>query len=259
MGKKRIFLIVSFLFLISLINFISSLPSDYHCTDNGISFGFKDQEVIQQGNNYTFTIHPYNSSDGSPLSNTTSFCAFHLYNSVGSHILINNDIPFGFSPYDFYLSINGNNFTNTGYYPYVVTCFDNDGTISGTCSGHYLVTKSGKTISFNLFLPLVVILFFSMLCFIFGVTSKENKIMKYTLFSLAVVMAYVGIQYTLIVVQEYSLIGETEGGLGFFLIFFQAITWIIGGIFTLTIIWLFIQLRKWFNIKKGFIDGGNYK
>lgn len=128
-----------------------------------------------------------------------------------------------------------------------------------TFATYFEVTKSGKTISFNLFLPLVVILFFSMLCFIFGVTSKENKIMKYTLFSLAVVMAYVGIQYTLIVVQDYSLIGETEGGLGFFLTFFQAITWIIGGIFTLVIIWLFLQLRKWFNIKKGFIDGGNYR
>lgn len=260
MGKKRIFLIVSFLFLISLISFISAQPpfAQTGTFTEGYEIKYPPFSTFKQNTDVTLNFHVFNITNGVPIDNSSTNCYLHIYLSQGTQeyeteVSHSNTNVIN----EWEINVDKGNFTASGDGAYVIQC--NSTILGGFESVSFEITKSGKTISFNLFLPLVVILFFSMLCFIFGVTSKENKIMKYTLFSLAVVMAYVGIQYTLIVVQDYSLIGETEGGLGFFLTFFQAITWIIGGIFTLVIIWLFLQLRKWFNIKKGFMDGGNYR
>lgn len=188
--------------------------------------------------------------------NNCTYCNFTAIKYNGENILANVATTQN-GTYFYYILDGGNTSEESGELTYCYDCGNSVDKDTGCIS--FKVNKSGKDESFNLFLPLVVILFFSILSFIFGINLKENKIFRYSLFGFAILMAYIGIQYTLIVIQDYSIVGETEGGLGFFLIFFQAITWIIGGGFTLSIIWIFLQLRKWFNIKKGFLDGGNLR
>ncbi len=167
-STKNIFMVfgLGIFMFIFIINFTSATSENYHCVDNGISFGFKDQPTIKQDTDYFFTIHPYNSSDGSALSNTTTFCALHLYNSMGSHIISNNNIPFGVTPYDFYLSIDKGNFSELGNYPYVISCFDNGGSIGGTCSSNFLVTGEGTEPSTPQALMYGIILFIFLILFL---------------------------------------------------------------------------------------------
>lgn len=174
MGKK-IFLFL-FVMLFSM-SFISANINDYYCKDYGIGIGFKDQQIISQNEDYLFSTHIYNSTSGTPLSNTSSYCAFHLYDFNGNHLIADNSIDFGINIYDFYLNINAANFSEAGIYPYVYACFTNDNKASGVCSGSFNVTPTGEDLTTQqVYLILFVLsLIFILLAFsIYGINRAEK-------------------------------------------------------------------------------------
>jgi hypothetical protein len=173
--KKSLFLI-SFA-LIFLISFISADIEGYNCIDNGISLTIKYQPTIKQGEDYFFSTHIYNSTGGQPLNNDSAYCALHVYNPKGQHIITDNDIDFGINTYDFYLNIDANNFSEPNNYPFVHACFFNDGVGSGHCEGSLKVNPTGSILEdyqMNLFIIIFVMLFVMLLLSIYGI----NKAVK---------------------------------------------------------------------------------
>jgi hypothetical protein len=141
MNKK---ILIFGIFLLFSLSFISAQTSNAYCVNNGMSLIYKDQPTIKQGNTFEFSFHIGNSSNGAPLDNLTSFCALHVYNSSGQHIITENQLNFGINNYDFYLTTNESTFMNIGEYSFVVGCFDYDFTISASCSDSFEVTPNGK-------------------------------------------------------------------------------------------------------------------
>jgi hypothetical protein len=172
-------LIFSFLLVVTLIFLITNsiplvssqdLEGNRFYQDNGISLGIKEPGELKVGENHTFSVHLYNSTTGAPLAIGQAYCAFHLYNSTnGAHIIINNNISFGSTSYDYFITINGlTNFTQPGVYPYVVACIGNSNVESGVYSSQFIVTTTG--IGSNYTIPiflLVVSTIFLILAFMF--------------------------------------------------------------------------------------------
>lgn len=155
-------LVFSFCFMLSFV------CAEINYQDFGLSLGYKEEGILKINQDYQLNIHVYNSSNGFPLSNSSVFCALHLYNQSGKHILVNNNLSF--SPlYDFNLDILGSNFSEEGSYPYVVACFSNDFSAGAVFSSSFTVTNSGTFFDTSESLLYVIILLFITLFLIVGI------------------------------------------------------------------------------------------
>jgi hypothetical protein len=231
--NKGYMFLVGILILFSL-NFVSASVNNWRCEDNGISIGYKDQPVIKQGEDYFFSVHTYNSSTGTPLNIGNSYCALHLYNSSGSHIVINNNISFGLTSYDFFLNIEGENFSENGNYPFVVACIGNNNIESGVCSSSLEVTLNGedfttaKSISYLGFILICVLL---LLTTIYGGVkvkwkhpkNKENEIIGINNFRYIKVFLFAMAYFEAMFLFGLSYKFFNEGGLEGFTEFFNFI------------------------------------
>ncbi|MFA5395265.1 MAG: hypothetical protein WC346_04525 [Methanogenium sp.] len=170
-----LFLFTTFFLVVVLfsIGLTSALPSDFRCEDYGVGIGYKDQVLIKQGEDYTFTTHLYNSSTGVPLDNSSAICVLHLYNQNGSHEIIEDNMDFGLTSYDFFLNIKGSNFSSPGIYPYVLACFGTGYVESGVCSSHLEVTSTGLNSNNKV---LLFLLGFSVILLVLGFIFKSPPV-----------------------------------------------------------------------------------
>lgn len=147
------------------------------------------------------------------------------------------------------------NFTDTkSIGRYVVRCFGDPNGIpnANDCPFDFYITQSGERRDINVFYGLIPILFFGLLMLILGFVF-ENLIIKYTMFTLSIGSSWVAIQFTSLVLQGYALVNDLTLH-NYLLTFLQVFGWIIGGAMTLFIIYSFVKIKDWLEIRRGFKD-----
>lgn len=143
-------------------------------------------------------------------------------------------------------------FCNTSELGQYIINFDHDlDGIQDIARINFFVTKSGEVREINPFTPLISIIFFGLICLVLSFFLPG--IIKYVLWALSSLSAYTSIQYSLIVLQGYALVNNLSTD-SYLVTFYQVFTWIVSGIITLLIIFLFIKIKDWFQIRKGFKD-----
>jgi len=145
MAKRFLVLSLFCLILLMSISMISSAPpvSQVQQFTTGYIIKIPTQETIKQGQDFTFYFHVFNISDGVPITNLTTNCFFHLYNSSGEHIVnLTADyekLPNIFNEWEAY--IKGGNFSKVGLYNYIIQC--NSTTLGGYFEMPLEVTGTG--------------------------------------------------------------------------------------------------------------------
>jgi hypothetical protein len=193
--KNFLIFIITILFL---VNFIITINAEsVGCNEYGIGITHEQQSYLKTGQNYVFNLHAYNTTTGFSLGPSQAYCALHLYNSTGYHIIANNNISFGFTFYDYFMNIDGGNFSTNGEYTYVVACFSNDLTSSGNCKGSFKVTPTGKEFTISEAILFFFILGLLGLFLFFSIVGIRNVTSGTWL------IAYICLVYVLL----YALIG----------------------------------------------------
>lgn len=117
---------------------------------------------------------------------------------------------------------------------------------------NFFITKSGELREINPFIPLVAIIFFGAVAFVIAI-FVPIPVARFFLFGMAILAAYIGVQYTLTVIQGYALVDDLSTN-NYLIVLFRIFSWIISGLVTLTIVYLIYGLRKLGEIRKGFVD-----
>lgn len=249
--------VISLLFLtIIFMSFTSADLVNFYCQNQGLSLGFKDVQSIEINQDYRFSVHVYNDTydDGAPLSNSSVFCALHVYAFNGTHLIDNNNIFFD-PDYDFYLDVDKGNFTQIGNYPYVVACFSNDLQQSGVCSSSFNVTLDGNIPSITSYIILILlasslIIFTIWMNFVFNAGRREQiynqivtsyfnsktkgednlgKVIFYTLgyglLKNIIMFYYLGIVFLLFVLTEFVVAFNIQSMITLFSTFLSVSLW----------------------------------
>jgi hypothetical protein len=102
-------------------------------------------EYLKAGVDYQFNTHVYNIS-GVILTNSSTYCNLHLYNSTGNHLIFEN-MSYDVIDQDFYFYINKENISKTGFYSYIIQCESPN--YGGSISNNFEVTKDGLSNDLN--------------------------------------------------------------------------------------------------------------
>ncbi len=133
-------LYIVLLMLILLVPTIAADHDDFQQEGNGIVVNYKDDIFLMRGRAYNFHIHAFNdTAGGAILTDTTTTCTLHLYNSTGHHTLRQALAYDGAG--DFGVELSRENFTLLDNYVYTVGCSNGDGW--GFISGSFVITESG--------------------------------------------------------------------------------------------------------------------
>jgi hypothetical protein len=167
MAKRfLVFLLFLALFLIPLVSSAPPITQVQQFT-TGYIIKVPVQETIKQGQDFTFYFHVFNISDGIPITNLTTKCFFHLYNSSGKHIVnITADyekLPNVFNEWESY--IKGGNFSNVGLYNYIIQC--NSSILGGYFEMPLEVTGTGLELTTSR--SIIYFGFFMLLIFFFTI------------------------------------------------------------------------------------------
>ncbi len=144
--KKVISIIILLAMLIINLTIITAQPPFEQSGDftEGYEIKIPNYDTLKQGSNFEFSFHVYNISDGMPVSNVSTTCQVHFYNSTGDHIYINTRVPYSLDlgiPNDWDVIIDGGNFTTIGHYSYLIQC--NSSVLGGFESVGFDVTTTG--------------------------------------------------------------------------------------------------------------------
>ena len=119
--KIKICLFFVILLAFAVISFAQANPPTPQTTSEygkGIQIVYPKFNYIEYGTNFSFHIHAFNGTNHI-LTNETTNCTFHLYNSSGNHVL--KQIMFFDDPFDFEVIITPPIF-KLGYFSYIVQC-----------------------------------------------------------------------------------------------------------------------------------------
>lgn len=159
------FLIVVGVLLIGSIS--AALPPQTNVNiDVGLDIDFPKIDVVKINEAFEFNFHVFNRSTGLILDNTTTSCAFHLFNKSGEHIIAEQNISFDDVSKDFNINILSGNFSSTGSYYYLVDC--STSSFGGFVSSSFEVTSTGE--EFTIQKAIIYSVFFAILIFIFILT-----------------------------------------------------------------------------------------
>lgn len=163
--NKVVLLLVLSIFLFGNVSaqppFVST-TTDTNVNIDALMFG-----TIKQNQDFALHLHTYNISTGLNLSNLTTKCNFHLYNSSGNHILRVNTMSWD-NQGDWETIIAKGNFTKSGSYALEIWC--TNGAVAGGSERIYFEVTPNATdfntsqaIVFSLFVIFaIMILFFSL-------------------------------------------------------------------------------------------------
>jgi len=214
-----------FLFLFLLVftlNFISPQPpfQQDKALVNGYEIKIPFFGVTRQNSGFDFHFHVFNISDGVPITNDSTSCSFHLYNSTGNHIVSNNNIPY--KPEEIInewgIDVDGGNFSGLGDYSYLVQCNSSSSELGGFESVNFEVTADGK--QFQVFptqLSIIILCFFFVMC---GFWNERLRMFKHLgsicLMIMGVITLYPGYSF----INWSTLVGKALGfsciALGFY-------------------------------------------
>ena len=177
MGKKNLIYLVMFLIVLPFVSSVQ--PSNFNINTNyGLQIEAPLQDALRFNESYTFHIHTYNLSDGTPLTSGLS-CYMHLYNNSGNHILTMQDNAVEHD-FDYAFKVTGGNLTRIGVYNVLYQC--NGTGVGGFYKTKFYVTQQGNLPTSDVTLLGLLLLFM----FLFG-------FMIYSMFSMFNNLAKVGI------------------------------------------------------------------
>lgn len=176
MGRKLILLFL----LVFLFSFVVAQPPFQESTaTQRLDLQIPTQEVRQAGQDYTFVVHVFNSTNGALINASAVNCSFHMINSIGMHIFKSN-MTVNPTGEDLTLDVLGGNFTaQDGFYNVLYYCASNG--VGGFFNNAFLVTTSGvildtsKSVIYSSFFFLLVIFFFINTMIISKLPSGNKK------------------------------------------------------------------------------------
>lgn len=125
MNKK--YLLVFILLLILPIVYAAPpfIEESSTATSSGLIIEYPAVYPLKQNTGHDFNFHIFNQTTGSPLTNATLECTFHLYNSSGNHIFIVNNSDIGYEyDTDFEVKVGKGNFSKVGRYALIFQCLN---------------------------------------------------------------------------------------------------------------------------------------
>lgn len=139
MNKKTFVIFFVFLLFISLAD--AAKVTQTFTGTTGLEIKIPQAEYVKQNEDIQSNIHIFNLSSGILMTNVTTTCLFHIYNKSGNHIA-SEDMDYEDTDDDFYLNIDGNNFSELGFLSFIIQC--NTSNEGGFVSGSVIVTESGE-------------------------------------------------------------------------------------------------------------------
>lgn len=138
---KRGFILI--LVLLLVFPFISALPPTQTNVniEQGLEIQYPPINVLKANESFEFQFHVFNKSDGLRLSNDTTSCVFHLYNSSGAE-LIDFPLAMAINLIDFQIIVEPGNFSVPGSYGFIVQC--NTSALGGFIGIPIEVSKTGQ-------------------------------------------------------------------------------------------------------------------
>jgi hypothetical protein len=169
MAKR--FLILIFIFLMT-INFTGAVPPITQIPNlaTGYSVEVPIVDYIKTFHDFNFKTHVYNLTNGVPVTNKTTSCTLHVYNSTGRHLIEQNMI-FDPNDFDWGLTVNGANFSYNGQYAGIVWC--NSTSYGGYTEWSFYANSIGSELTesksiFYISLIGIFIFFFTLIIFFMG-------------------------------------------------------------------------------------------
>ncbi len=152
------FVICSF---ILLMPFVLSAPpqAEVISSSNGYQIETPEFTVLKMGNDFDFHFHIYNYTNGVPLNRSDIVCIFHLYNSTGNHIFVDNNVTKITNGWDYEVEISKTNFSYEGRYSYLMACYSTLTNTGGFISVPFAVTKDGQLWDYSGFSGITFLLF----------------------------------------------------------------------------------------------------
>lgn len=164
--EKRYLLI--FLLGLLLISIVSAVPpiQQTQIIDTGIIIETPIIETHTYNQSFIFQVHAYNASNGMLLTNDTTYCVLHLYDTYDGTHLVESNMSFDSNGIDFEYNISAGNFTKIGQYTALIYC-SGDG-IGGFFEYSFDVTTTGNPTpeGMPMFQMGVLLIIFATACFL---------------------------------------------------------------------------------------------
>jgi ABC-type uncharacterized transport system fused permease/ATPase subunit len=132
-----------YIYILLLILLITSINADKNIQTNtgesGLTIQYPTYDFVKENSEFKLHLHVFNTTNGILMTNETTSCIVHLYNSSGNHIL-EQDFGFDDNNIDFEIELNASLFQN-GLHSYIIHC--NTSYNGGFVSGTYTVTRNG--------------------------------------------------------------------------------------------------------------------
>lgn len=173
--KQLTLMIGVFLLLTFMLQGVNSAPP-FVLTTTGDDLQIRTPglDVLKAGQNFSFPIHVFNSSNGAYITSDTD-CFFHLYNSSAFHIVTLNDSIVSFD-FDYTFEVLGGNLTTGSYFAFY-QCNSTNG-LSGATRYDFQVTPSGtipSTAQALIYSFLILVSMFLVLISIYGAFAIDGK------------------------------------------------------------------------------------
>lgn len=170
--------ILSFMFLF-LFSFVSAQPPFVQSSSLSTGYEIEIPEInpLKQNQNFVSNFHVFNISNGYPISNASTSCSIHLYNSSGTSLFEGN-VPHATTDVvnEWKITLLGGNFSNTGFYGYLIQCNSSTTSLGGFANVGFEVTPYGFE---NSDIPLeFYIIFFGLLMIILSNFNKKLGILE---------------------------------------------------------------------------------
>jgi len=261
-GKSLIFVIIFLLILMPIVSSISTVL--VQTQDDAIFIEYPKIFVLKQNEDFHLRFHASNKTDGKLLTNETTNCTLNFYNSSGEGILRKENLEFGIAHTTndcqncFGVHILGGNFTNVGYYSYLIRCENSE--TGGAVSVGLEVTPTGyplETPKAILYFLLTIIMFSGSIAIFYliliipyqnpkneeGVVIEITKLKYLKVFLITILYPIVIVTLNLMNGLAVNFMSLTifSGIIGFFFEILLRLAWIWTVIMALWIIYLLIR------------------
>ena len=214
--------ILFFVFFLLVLPFVHSekIEIQEFTGVKGIEIKYPIINSININEGYNFHFHIFNLSDGQPIISGVS-CYFHLYNSTGDHIYIENEITTPNDKFDYEFSVSGTNFSKEGDYSFIFQCNSTARSVGGFVNEFFIVKDpnnfdDSKDATAGIYLMLFVLIsafMFLLLPFFkeeFSKTEWTNLVIKKGLWALGLVLMALnaGIMKTIMIASNIPLNNE---------------------------------------------------
>ena len=168
--------LITFLLLLIVIPLISAQPPVTTIAQfpEGYLVAEANQDYVKINTDFTHHWFLYNASNGKVIDNVSVNCSMFMADITGNVLL---ETRAKFDPQGFwYVDIDGNNFSSTGFYSYGINCQDGFG---GAVAGAFEATNNGKEsptgIVIVVYTILFIAIFFASIYYFFKALDQVTK------------------------------------------------------------------------------------